>query len=142
MTQVNRQEETYYDDVDVIETEPYEPREPVLVNESVPPYEDEYYRRADLPPRKLYQLIWLIAIIVEVLIGFRVFLKLIGANPESGFASFIYGITAPILAPFAGLTSTPSANGAVFEISSIIAMVVYAILFWLATYVIRVLWDR
>lgn len=140
MTQVNRQEETYYDDV--IETEPYEAREPALVNESVPPYEDEYYRRADLPPRKLYQLIWLIAIIVEVLIGFRVFLKLIGANPESGFASFIYGITAPILAPFAGLTSTPSANGAVLEISSIIAMVVYAILFWLATYVIRVLWDR
>ncbi len=138
MTQANRHEEVYYDDV--VETEPYDAREPTVVNESVPTYEEEY--APNLPPRKLYQLIWLIAIIVEVLIGFRVFLKLIGANPESGFASFIYGITAPILAPFAGLTSTPSANGAVFEISSIIAMVVYAILFWLATYVIRVLWDR
>lgn len=92
--------------------------------------------------RKLVQAVWLVAIILEILIGFRIFLKLIAANPQSGFASFIYTITAPFLLPFAGLTSTPSAAGAVFEISSLIAMVVYALLFWLAVYVIYLIWER
>ena len=120
MTQVNRHEEVYYEDVVM--------------------HEDEGV--ADIPPRKMHQIVWLIAIIVEVLIAFRVFLKMIAANPESGFASFVYSITTPILAPFAGLTTTPSANGAVFELSSLIAMIVYAIFFGLASYVIRVLWER
>lgn len=119
MTQIDRQDEVYYED-------------PTLHDESV----------ADIPPRKLHQIVWLIAFIVEILIGFRVFLKLIAANPQSGFASFVYTITTPILAPFAGLTTTPAANGAVFEVSSIIAMIVYAILFGLASYVIKVLWER
>jgi len=91
---------------------------------------------------KLDRIVWLVAIILEILIGFRVFLKVIAANPASGFASFIYAVTAPFLAPFAGLTSTPSANGAVLEISSIIAMAVYALLFWLALYVIHLFSSR
>lgn len=94
------------------------------------------------PVRKIDQTVWLIAAVIEVLIGLRVFLKLIAANPQSGFANFIYNITAPFLAPFAGLTATPSANGSVLEISSIIAMVVYALLFWLIIYVIHLILDR
>lgn len=94
------------------------------------------------PLNKIDQMMWLIAIILETLIGFRIFLKLIAANPESGFASFVYNVTSPFLAPFAGLTSTPSASGAVLEISSIIAMVVYALLFWLAAYTIHLIWGR
>lgn len=92
--------------------------------------------------RKLDRIIWLIAVVLEILIGFRVFLKLIAANPQSGFASFIYSVTAPFLAPFAGLTPTPAAEGAVLEISSIIAMAVYALLFWLAIYVTHLIRDR
>jgi hypothetical protein len=94
------------------------------------------------PIRKLDKLVWLVAIVLEILIGFRVFLKLIAANPQSGFASFICNITAPFLAPFAGLTPTPAANGSVLELSSIIAMAVYALLFWLAIYVIYLIWGR
>lgn len=93
------------------------------------------------PDIKLDRIVWLVAIVLEILIGFRVFLKLIAANPQSGFANFVYTVTAPFLAPFAGLTSTPSANGSVLEISSIIAMAVYALLFWLVVYVIHLIWD-
>ncbi|MFN2137935.1 MAG: hypothetical protein ACK2UK_18415 [Candidatus Promineifilaceae bacterium] len=73
----------------------------------------------------------LATLLLEILIAFRVFLKLIDANPDSGFAWFVYGITAPFLAPFNGLTSTPQVHGSVLEIPSLIAMVVYLILFWL-----------
>jgi hypothetical protein len=129
-------------------------RRPLYEDEPTPPAvtpkteEVHHYHHADdegvyVPPlRKLDRTVWLIAIILESLIGFRVFLKLIAANPESGFASFIYNITAPFLLPFAGLTSTPSANGVVLEISSIIAMGVYALLFWLAVYVLHLILDR
>ncbi|MFO7679768.1 MAG: YggT family protein [Chloroflexota bacterium] len=120
------------------------PQEPPIIEDSYPyPALDEYddpvyYRRY----RKRDRVIWLIAIILEILIAFRVFLKLIAANPESGFASFVYGVTAPFLAPFTGLTSTPSINGSVLEFSSIIAMAVYALLFWIALYAIRLIWGR
>jgi uncharacterized protein YggT (Ycf19 family) len=70
-------------------------------------------------------------------IAFRVLLKLIAANPASPFAQFMYQMTGPFLAPFAGLTATPSADGAVLEIPALIAMLVYGVLYLL---VIRVLW--
>lgn len=91
--------------------------------------------------RKVDRIVLFVAIILETLIAFRIFLKLIAANPESGFASFIYNTTNLFLLPFAGLTATPSANGAVLEVSSIIAMIAYAVLFWLIVYVIHLFWD-
>jgi hypothetical protein len=79
---------------------------------------------------KAGQWIWLGLGIIEVLIGLRVLLKLIAANPESPFAAFIYNVSAIFLFPFAGLVGTPASGGMVLEISSIIAMLVYALLAW------------
>ncbi len=106
-----------------------------------------YHYEDDLEPYtytmfKWKRIVWFIAVVLEILIGFRVLLKLIAANPQSGFANFIYTVTTLLLAPFAGLTTAPSANGIVLEISSLIAMIVYAILFWLALYAIKLLWWR
>lgn len=91
---------------------------------------------------KVIQLIWLMAGVLEALIAIRIFLKLIAANPNAGFANFIYGLTGVFLLPFSGLTTQPStASGSVLEISSIIAMVVYALFFWLVTRLIRLLFE-
>lgn len=79
---------------------------------------------------KTAQWIWLGLGIVEVLIGLRIVLKLIAANPESPFAAFIYNASAIFLFPFAGLVGTPASGGMVLELSSIIAMLVYALLAW------------
>jgi hypothetical protein len=72
-----------------------------------------------------------------VLIAIRVLLKLLAANPEAGFARFIYGMTSVFLVSFAALLPTPSANGSVLEISSLVAMLVYALLAW---GIVRVMW--
>lgn len=74
--------------------------------------------------------IWLLAGLLEGLIGLRFLLKLIAANPNAPFARLVYGFTDLFLWPFQGLTATPAANGMVLEISSLIAMVVYAVLAW------------
>ena len=76
------------------------------------------------------QWIWLILGVIEIIIGLRVLLLLIGANPASPFAAFIYNLSAFLLIPFAGLVGAPAMGGMVLEISSIIAMLVYALLAW------------
>ena len=52
------------------------------------------------------QIILAILGLLEILLGLRFLLKLIAANPNSGFAVFIYGITKPFLAPFTALVGT------------------------------------
>lgn len=77
------------------------------------------------------QFIWLFTGLLEALIGLRIVLKLIAANPNAPFARFVYNITDLFLWPFFGLTATPAAsNGVVLELSSFIAMVVYAVGAW------------
>jgi hypothetical protein len=91
---------------------------------------------------KATQWIWLGLGIVEALIGLRIVLKLIAANPESPFAAFIYNVSAIFLYPFAGLVGTPAAGGVVLELSSIIAMLVYALLAWGLERIVWVIFYR
>jgi hypothetical protein len=79
---------------------------------------------------KVRQGIYLIFGIVEGLIAIRFVLRALGANAEAGFASFIYSITAPLVAPFVGLFGTPQYNGSILELHSVIAIVVYALVAW------------
>jgi uncharacterized protein YggT (Ycf19 family) len=78
--------------------------------------------------------IWLLLGIVEVVLAFRFVLKLFGANPNSGFVEFVYAITGPLTAPFRGIFSSPTAQGdvttSVFETSTVVAIIVYAIIAW------------
>lgn len=88
------------------------------------------------------QFIWLVAAVLEVLILTRVFLKLIAANPASPFAALIYSLTDVFLFPFYGLTATPTANGMVLEIPSIIGMFVYFFAFWILVKLIWLLFEN
>jgi hypothetical protein len=80
--------------------------------------------------------------ILEVLIGLRIIFKLIAANPGNPLASLLYGFTNLFLFPFAGLLPTPTSGGMVLEISSLIAMVVYALLAWAAATLVEVIFYR
>jgi Zn-dependent protease with chaperone function len=91
---------------------------------------------------KATQVVWLLLGILEALLALRFGLKLIGANPDSPFAVFIYGFTNLFLFPFAGLTATPSAGGMVLEFTTVIAMVVYALIGWAIERIIWVIFYR
>ena len=86
--------------------------------------------------------IWLALAMLESLIALRIGLKLIGANPDSGFAILVYGFSNIFLFPFTGLTATPASGGMVLEISSFIAMVVYALVGWAFERVVWVIFYR
>jgi YggT family protein len=88
------------------------------------------------------RIIWTVLGLLEILLGLRFVLKLIAANPNSGFAVFIYGITAPFIAPFALLVGTPTSGGMILEMTTLIAMAVYALFFWVVVRVIPIVADR
>lgn len=77
---------------------------------------------------RTYQVIWYILGTVEVLLAFRIMLKLLGANAQSGFTSFIYGVSNPFALPFAGILGITGVSTMVLEWSTLIAMAVYAII--------------
>jgi hypothetical protein len=79
---------------------------------------------------KISQLIWLLFGILEVLIALRIGLKLIGANPDSPIVAMIYGFTSLFLFPFTGLIGSPTVGGMVLEISSMFAILIYALIGW------------
>ena len=82
------------------------------------------------------QAIWLVFGLVEGLIAIRFVLRLLGASPTAGFAQLIYGVTAFLVAPFAGLFGTPRFEGSVLEITSLVAILVYALVAWVLVKVI------
>ncbi|MEP7358044.1 MAG: YggT family protein [Anaerolineales bacterium] len=88
------------------------------------------------------QLIWLALGLLEALFALRVVLKLVGANAANPFASLLYGVTGAFLAPFAGLTATPAAGGMVLEVSTLVAMLVYALLAWVLERLVWVIFYR
>jgi YggT family protein len=92
---------------------------------------------------RVNQFIWLIFGVIIGLIGFRVVLRLIVANPANTFADFIYSVTDVFLRPFFGLVGTPTTTeGMAFELSSVIAMGVYALIAALIVAVINIVFNK
>jgi uncharacterized protein YggT (Ycf19 family) len=91
---------------------------------------------------KATQLVWLVFGILEVMILLRIMLKALAANAASPIAKFIYGFTDLFLSPFKGLTGTPATGGMVLEISSLIVVVVYALIAYALAKIIWVIFYR
>lgn len=88
------------------------------------------------------RIVWSILGLLEILLGMRFVLKLIAADANSGFGAFMYGITGPFIAPFEGLLGTPASGGMILEVTTLVAMAVYALLFWGIARVIEIVTDR
>ncbi|MEK7574959.1 MAG: YggT family protein [Patescibacteria group bacterium] len=72
------------------------------------------------------QIVWYVLGFIEVLLAFRFVLKFLGANPEAGFSSFVYGITYVFATPFLSVfRSSVIVEGSVFEWTTILAMFAY-----------------
>jgi len=91
---------------------------------------------------KSTQIIWFIFGLIEALLGLRFVFKLIAVNPNNPFASLLYSITDLLLTPFASLASAPSAGGMVLELSTLLAMLIYAMFGWALERIIYVLFYK
>ena len=96
------------------------------------------------PGRRAVEVTYLIFGIIEGLLAIRLVLKLLGANPQAGFTSFINGLTDIFMAPFRNLLPTvgSSSSGAVLETSVVIAIIVYALIGWVVARLIVIMFFR
>ena len=78
---------------------------------------------------RLSSLVWLMFWVIEIFLGLRFILRVVGANPTAGFTQFVYDLSYPFVRPFINVVSTvpvESVNGiGVFDWNILIAMMVY-----------------
>lgn len=81
--------------------------------------------------------------LLEVLLAFRLVLKLTGASLASAFVGLIYGLTGIFILPFEGIFRRGYTQGvettSVLEPSTLVALIVYAVLAWGIVKLIRIL---
>ena len=87
------------------------------------------------------QIIWYILGFIEVVLVFRIILKMLGANPFTGFTSLIYTITNPFAAPFVGVVGSSITGNSVIEWSTIIAAMVYICIAWGLVYLLDLIYP-
>jgi hypothetical protein len=79
-------------------------------------------------------LIYFLFGVLEILLAFRLVLKLTGASISSAFVGLIYGLTGIFILPFEGIFRRGFAQGlettSVLEPSTVVAIIVYAVLAW------------
>jgi hypothetical protein len=85
--------------------------------------------------RPLYrgtQIVWYILGVLEVILALRFILKLLDANSAAAFTRFIYDLSGVFTAPFESVFRISYVSGAVFEWTTLLAMIIY----WLIAYAI------
>lgn len=100
------------------------------VENRVEVFEDENQRRANARYWTT-TITYFILGVLEIILLLRLFFRLFGANQGNSFILFLYGVSHVFVAPFNGIFNdqTLGSNG-VFETSTLIAMLVYALLAW------------
>jgi hypothetical protein len=85
------------------------------------------------PPRSVVavRIVYYILGVIEVILAFRFVLALLGANRANDFAQFVFNLSLPFVQPFFGLFKyEPTYGSSQFEIYTLVAMAVYAVVAW------------
>jgi hypothetical protein len=88
------------------------------------------------------RMVWFVFGVIEVLIGVRFVLMLLGARTAAGFVRLIYGVSGVFMAPFAAIFRTQYVSGAVLEWSALVAIAIYALVAWGFVALIRAVSPR
>lgn len=91
-------------------------------------------------------LIYFLFGLLEILLAFRFFLRLAGAGTGSIFVTAVYSLTNIFVLPFEGIFRRGVTDGAVtaavFEPSTIIALLVYAVVGWAIVQLVKIMSRR
>jgi hypothetical protein len=120
-------------------------REPVVVP-TTDVVSTEYYTAPafgrDPALAQFLRVMWFMLGLLEGLLALRFLLAIMAANPRNAFAALVYGLTGAFVAPFRTLFATPSADGSVVELYTLVAMVVYFLAWWTIVKLIGVVTNR
>ena len=69
--------------------------------------------------------------IAEVLLGLRLIFKFLHVNAAAPFVAWVYGATAPLVAPFNGIMPNIKLSGFVIDSGTVAAIAVYTLIEYL-----------
>ena len=100
------------------------------VENQVEVYQDKNLGRANIRSWVATIIYFLIGV-VEIFLALRFFFRLLGASQDSSFIPFLYNLSYMFVAPFNGIFNDPIlSTGHVFEFSTLIAILIYALIAW------------
>jgi len=103
---------------------------------------DPYAGRRQNSARMVQAVYLLFGVIVGLLL-IRFLLRALAANSDAGFAQVIYTVTGVLVSPFTGLFGTPQvASGAALEVSTLVALIVYAGIGWVLVRLVQLLFGE
>lgn len=77
------------------------------------------------------RVVWYIVGFIIALLALRLVLQLLGANQGNAFVDLVYGMSGIFATPFFGMFNyTPSYGISYFEISTLVAILIYALVGW------------
>lgn len=114
-------------------------RETRVVNE--PDTYVEKHRGGDKPYLVAYQIMDFIFASIQGLLILRFLLQLSGANQTAGFVQFIYALSGVFMAPFRFIFPAVQSGRFVVDWSILVAMLAYAILYYLLRRILAVLYT-
>ena len=79
---------------------------------------------------RIAPVIWWIVGFVDIVLAIRFLLKLLGGSTVSGFVTFMYNITQPLVAPFHGIFNTTVQGRSILEPESLVAIAIYSLIGW------------
>jgi hypothetical protein len=92
-------------------------------------YVDQNLQRANMR-FWITRVVYYILAVLEVILGLRFIFRLLGASQGNDFVMFLYNLSHVFVGPFNGIFNDQALGHSVFEISTIVAMLVYALVAW------------
>jgi uncharacterized membrane protein YuzA (DUF378 family) len=111
------------------------------VEKKVDVYQDENVRKASLR-NWITRIIYFLLGVLEVILGLRFIFRLLGANQASSFTLALYDFSHVFVGPFNGIFNDQAIGSrSVFELSTLVAMLIYALIGWGLVSLCRVLFT-
>jgi hypothetical protein len=100
------------------------------VDSQVEVYDDKNLSRANMRNWSA-TVIYFILGVLEVILGLRFIFRLLGASVSSDFTTFLYNLAHAFIVPFNGIFNDQTlGTRSVFELSTLVAMLIYALIGW------------
>jgi hypothetical protein len=109
------------------------------VENGVEVYEDKNLQKANLR-YWLTGILYFLLGVLEVILGLRFIFRLLGANEGNDFTLFLYNFSHVFVGPFNNIFNDQAIGSrSVFEVSTLVAMLIYALIGWGLVALTRVL---
>lgn len=88
-------------------------------------------KKKSIRPFSLDRMMWIFLVVLELMLGARFFLALGRVDMANGILHTFGKVSGAVITPYSTLLSVPPLQGSGLEVKTLVAMGVYAVMFWI-----------